>query len=139
MHEWLAAQRQRVPEGSATAKALDYSLNRWAALTRYLDDPRLPIDNNRAENAIRPFVLGRMKLPLAEELHARGRDVRFLVDAMRAREASGGRDFKSGHYPAHSAPRPGGGGREMKSIFKTVSSTQTLSFSIPLLAFGISR
>ncbi|MDR6485507.1 UNVERIFIED_ORG: hypothetical protein ABIC72_006601, partial [Burkholderia sp. 1988] len=28
------------------AKALDYSLRRWAALTRYLDDPQLPVDNN---------------------------------------------------------------------------------------------
>ena len=31
-------QRQKVPDGSATAKAIDYSLNRWAALMRYLDD-----------------------------------------------------------------------------------------------------
>ena len=53
------AQRQLVPPGSATIKAIDYSLKRWAALTRYLDDPHLPIDNNRAENAIRPFVIGR--------------------------------------------------------------------------------
>jgi transposase len=30
-------QRQKVPDGSATAKAIDYSLNRWAALTRFLD------------------------------------------------------------------------------------------------------
>jgi hypothetical protein len=38
LHGWLPAQRARVPEGSAAAKALDYSLNRWAALTRYLED-----------------------------------------------------------------------------------------------------
>ena len=47
--EWLTAQRQRVPEGSATGKARDYSLNRRAALTRYLENPRLPIDNNHDE------------------------------------------------------------------------------------------
>ena len=35
-----------VPNGSATAKALDYSLKRWVALTRYLDDGAVPIDNN---------------------------------------------------------------------------------------------
>ena len=37
-HAWLKRQRLQVPDGSATAKAIDYSLKRWAALTRYLDD-----------------------------------------------------------------------------------------------------
>jgi hypothetical protein len=40
--------------GSATAKAIDYSLGRWTALVRYLDDARLPADNNWVENQIRP-------------------------------------------------------------------------------------
>jgi hypothetical protein len=53
------AQRARVPHGTATAKALDYSLNRWAALTRYVDDARLPIDNNHDEQQIRPWATGR--------------------------------------------------------------------------------
>ena len=44
--KWLTLQRQRVPDGSATAKAIGYSLNRWAALTRYVDDGDLPADNN---------------------------------------------------------------------------------------------
>ena len=34
LHEWMLAQRELVPEGSATAKALDYSLKRWVTLTR---------------------------------------------------------------------------------------------------------
>lgn len=59
LHRWLQAQRQRVPEGSATAKAIDYSLKRWVALTRYLDDGAVPIDNNWVENQIRPWALGR--------------------------------------------------------------------------------
>ncbi len=33
LHEWLRVQRQKVPDGSATAKAIDYSLKRWSALT----------------------------------------------------------------------------------------------------------
>lgn len=49
LHQWMIAQRQKVPDGSGTAKALDYSLKRWAALTRYLDDGAEPIDNNRVE------------------------------------------------------------------------------------------
>ncbi|MGB7934405.1 MAG: transposase, partial [Gammaproteobacteria bacterium] len=40
-------------------KALNYLHNEWDKLIRYLDDGRLEIDNNGAENAIRPFVLGR--------------------------------------------------------------------------------
>jgi len=50
----MLAHRQKVKDGSGTAKALDYSLKRWAALTRYLDDGAVPIDNNWVENQIRP-------------------------------------------------------------------------------------
>ncbi len=46
LHAWMSAQRRLVPEGSGIAKALDYSLNRWEALTRYLDDGRVPVCNN---------------------------------------------------------------------------------------------
>ena len=38
---------------------MDYSLHRWAALTRYLGDPALPIDNNFDEQQIRPWATGR--------------------------------------------------------------------------------
>jgi len=59
LHTWMSAQRELVPEGSAISRALDYSLKRWAALSRYLDDGAVPIDNNWAENQIRPWALGR--------------------------------------------------------------------------------
>ncbi|KWS24577.1 transposase [Pseudomonas syringae pv. syringae] len=59
LHAWMLAQRSLVPEGSAISKALDYSLKRWAALSRYLDDGAVPIDNNWCENQIRPWALGR--------------------------------------------------------------------------------
>ncbi len=49
LHAWMLAQRDLVPNGSATAKALDYSLKRWVALTRYLDDGAVPIDNDKVE------------------------------------------------------------------------------------------
>jgi len=58
LRQWLTRQRGQVPDGSATAKAIDYSLGRWAALTRYLEDGDLPIDNNHVENRIRPVALG---------------------------------------------------------------------------------
>ena len=52
-------QRHKIPNSSATAKAIDYCLKRWAALTRYLSDGQIPIDNNWIENQIRPIALGR--------------------------------------------------------------------------------
>jgi hypothetical protein len=59
LHAWLTAQRQTLANADATAKAIDYSLSNWRALTRYLDDGNVPIDNNAAENAVRPLVVGR--------------------------------------------------------------------------------
>ena len=59
MHAWMLLMRHKVMDNSAGAKALDYSLRRWAALSRFLDDPQLPIDNNHIENLIRPIALGR--------------------------------------------------------------------------------
>ncbi len=70
LHLWLRQQRQRVPDGSATAQAIDYSLKRWAALTRYLDDGDLPIDNNWVENRIRPVARGRQNWLFAGSLRA---------------------------------------------------------------------
>ena len=70
LHEWMLAQRELVPEGSATAKALDYSLKRWVALTRYLDDGAVPIDNNQVENQIRPWALGRSNWLFAGSLRS---------------------------------------------------------------------
>ena len=52
------------------ARAIDYSLKRWAALTRYLDDGDLPIDNNWVENRIRPIALGRQNWLFAGSLRA---------------------------------------------------------------------
>jgi transposase len=59
MRGWLDQSLPQVPPTSATGKALHYLHNEWPKLIRYLEDGRLEIDNNAAENAIRPFVLGR--------------------------------------------------------------------------------
>jgi len=59
LRTWLEESLPQVPPGSATGKALQYLNNEWPKLIRYRDDGRLSIDNNRAENAIRPFVIGR--------------------------------------------------------------------------------
>ena len=59
LHLWLQLERQRVPDGSPIARAIDYSLNRWAALTRFLLDGNVPIDNNHIEQQMRPWAMGR--------------------------------------------------------------------------------
>jgi transposase len=69
-HQWMLLQRQKITDGSATAKALDYSLKRWAALTQFLDDGQLPIDNNWIENQIRPIAIGRNNWLFAGSLRA---------------------------------------------------------------------
>jgi transposase len=56
---WLDKSALQVPPKSALGKALAYSLNQWPKLIRYLEDGELNIDNNRAERAIKPFVIGR--------------------------------------------------------------------------------
>jgi transposase len=56
---WLDAQLDKLPAKSDLAGAIRYARSRWGALTRYLDDGRLEISNNAAENQIRPAALGR--------------------------------------------------------------------------------
>ena len=85
LHQWLTQQRQKVPDGSATAKAIDYSLKRWKALVRFIDDGELPIDNNWVENQIRPIAIGRNNWLFAGSLRAgkRAAAVMSLVHSAR--------------------------------------------------------
>jgi transposase len=59
LHDWLRQTQLRTAPGTATAKAIAYSLKRWGALSRYAETGDLPIDNNPVENAIRPIALGK--------------------------------------------------------------------------------
>jgi transposase len=56
---WLDRQLALISGRSELAKAIRYARSRWEALTAYIDDGRLEISNNAAENAIRPVTLGR--------------------------------------------------------------------------------
>lgn len=59
MGKWIAEQMKKVLPRSQIGKAFSYSAARWEALSSYLYDGRLEIDNNLVENAIRPVALGR--------------------------------------------------------------------------------
>jgi len=56
---WLEKRSLQVPPGSTLGKAINYTLGQWERLVVYLQDGRLQPDNNRAKNALRPFVIGR--------------------------------------------------------------------------------
>ena len=56
---WLTDTQATLSRKSETAKAIQYALNQWQALTRYVDDGRIEIDNNAAERALRAVALGR--------------------------------------------------------------------------------
>ncbi len=56
---WLEKSSLQVPPKSAVGKAIAYNLNQWQKLIRYIDNGYLNIDNNRAERAVKPFVIGR--------------------------------------------------------------------------------
>ena len=56
-YQWLA--KANVVTKSALGKAISYCQNQWHKLIRYIDDGNLTIDNNRAERAVKPFVVGR--------------------------------------------------------------------------------
>ncbi|MCP5282318.1 MAG: IS66 family transposase [Rhodoferax sp.] len=85
LHRWMLLTRQKITDGSATAKALDYSLKRWGALTRFIDDGRLPVDNNWIENQIRPIAIGRSNWLFAGSLRAgkRAAAVMSLIQSAR--------------------------------------------------------
>ena len=57
--KWLEKTVEHKPPKDKLTGALNYCLNQWDKLERYVDDPHLSIDNNRAERAIKPFVIGR--------------------------------------------------------------------------------
>ena len=59
LHGWLVQTRAQTANGGGSAKALDYTLKRWASLIRYAQTGHLPIDNNPVENVIRPIAIGK--------------------------------------------------------------------------------
>ena len=59
LERWMRQERRKLSSRSPLAKALAYSLKRWEALTRFLDDGRICMTNNAAERAVRGIAMGR--------------------------------------------------------------------------------
>ena len=85
LHQWLLLQRQKVLDGSGIANAMDYSLKRWEALSRYCEDGAVPIDNNRVKNQIRRWTLGRGNWLFAGSLRSGQRAVNVMRQIQSAR------------------------------------------------------
>ncbi len=59
MKQWMETEGVKYSESSQIGKAITYAYTRWDNMMRYLEDGRLLLDNNLAENEIRPVTLGR--------------------------------------------------------------------------------
>ena len=59
LRRWLELERRLVADGGAAAKAIDYTLGHWAALTQHIEDGAVAIDNNHLERQIKPWAMGR--------------------------------------------------------------------------------
>ena len=57
--KWLAKKKLQTTPKGLLGKAITYTMNQWYRLIGYIEDGHLTIDNNMAENSIRPFVVGR--------------------------------------------------------------------------------
>ena len=89
---WLLACRGKIPNGSSSAKAIDYTLKRWAALTHYLTDGNVPIDNNWIENQIRPIAIGRKNWLFAGSLRA-GKRAAAIMSLIQSARLNGHEPF----------------------------------------------
>ncbi|MDC5002184.1 IS66 family transposase, partial [Acinetobacter baumannii] len=79
LYEWLNQHYLTVPSSSPIAKAINYTLKRWPALSRYLDDGNLPICNNWIENQMRPWALGRKNWLFAGSLRSGQRAANIMT------------------------------------------------------------
>ena len=59
----------KVTPSSETAKGIKYCINQEKYLRVFLDDPQIPLDNNLAEQAIRPFCIGKKNWKLIDTVH----------------------------------------------------------------------
>jgi len=77
---------QKTAPNSGIRKAIDYALKRWSALLAYLEDGRVPVDNNLTENRIRPVAVGRKNWLFAGSLRVGKRmaDILSLLETAKS-------------------------------------------------------
>ncbi len=66
---WAKEHYPEVPQGSNIGKALNYLINQEPYLKSFLENPEIPLDNNAAERAIRPFCVGKKNWQMIDTVH----------------------------------------------------------------------
>ena len=85
---WMAhAQLTTLPKGPL-GRAIQYAQNQWKALTRFLDDGEVSVSNNAAENALRPFAVGRKNWLFFQRVGG-GRTASILMSLLMTAKAAG--------------------------------------------------
>lgn len=59
IYDWIIEKKKVMPPQGDTGKAITYAINQWESLCTYLTDPRIRLDNNLSENALRIIAIGR--------------------------------------------------------------------------------
>jgi transposase len=93
MHAWLLAHKDSYPPKSRMAAAVRYGLNQWKALGQFLQNPRVPLDNNASERALRVAAIGRKNFLFVGNLSA-GRNLAVLYSLIATCEANGVNPFE---------------------------------------------
>jgi transposase len=101
LYEWLLRQKPRHPPKSPISAAIRYALNQWRELGRFLDDARVPLDNNASERSLRRVALGRKNYLFVGDVEA-GASIAGLYTLVATCEARGINPFA---YLADVIPR----------------------------------
>lgn len=116
---WLDKSLPEVPPQSAVGKALHYLHGQWEKLVRYTEDGRLDIDNNAAERAIRPFVIGRNNWLFSDTVKGAESSARLYSLILTAKA--------NGHEPY----------RYLRHVFKELPAATSVEDFEALLPFNI--
>jgi transposase len=119
MRAWLDKSLPEVPPQSAVGKALNYLHGQWPKLVRYVEDGQIDIDNNAAERAIRPFVIGRNNWLFSDTVRGAEASARLYSLILTAKA--------NGHEPY----------RYLRHVFKELPAATSLQDIEALLPFNI--
>ncbi|MFN0302785.1 MAG: transposase [Burkholderiales bacterium] len=86
--DWLTATQPKVLPKSPLGDAIGYALRHWSALTRYIEDGRLEIDNNGAERSLRTIAVGRKNWTFLGNERA-GKSAAILYSLIMSAKAAG--------------------------------------------------
>lgn len=102
--EWVKEKRQSAVKGSALGKALQYSFNQEKYLKVFLENPDVPLDNNRAERAIRSFTIGRKNWVMIDTIHG-AKSSAMLYSLAETAKANGLKPYEYFKYLLEEIPK----------------------------------